>query len=49
VIHADFVPSVSVKDGKAAFRRTLSLRANLRFGRSDDHAEGAGTVTIVKN
>ena len=47
VIFTDFAPVVSVKDGKATVKRILSIRANLWFDRSDNHAEGVGTVKLM--
>ncbi len=47
VIYADFAPVVSVKDGKTTLKRGLSVRANLWFDHSNDHAEGVGSVRIM--
>ena len=47
VIHADFVPIVSMKAGKATVKRAISLRANLWFDRLNEHAEGAGTALVL--
>ena len=47
VIYADFAPVVSVKEGKATLKRTLSIRINLWFDRSDDHLEGVGTAKVL--
>ena len=48
VIYADFAPVVSVKDDKATLKKTLSIRANLWFDRSNDHAEGVGSAKLVE-
>ena len=47
VIYADFAPVVSVKEGKSTLKRTLSIRTNLWFDRSDDHLEGVGTAKVL--
>ena len=47
-IIADFAPVVSVKDGNATLKKTLSIRANLWFDRSNDHAEGVGSAKLVE-
>ena len=47
VIHADFAPVVSIKDGKTTLKCALSVRANLWFDRSNEHAEGVGTVKLM--
>jgi hypothetical protein len=47
-IIADFAPVVSVKVGKATFKYALSIRANLWFDRSNEHAEGVGTARLVE-
>ena len=47
VIYADFAPVVSVKEGKTTLKRVLSVRANLWFDRSNDHAEGVGSARIM--
>ena len=48
VIFADFAPVVSVKDGRTSAKCVLSLRTNLWFDRSNNHAEGIGTARLVK-
>ena len=48
VIHADFAPIVSVKDGKTTLKRALSIQANLWSDRSNDHLEGVGAAKIIK-
>ena len=48
VIYADFAPVLSVKDDKATLKKTLSIRANLWFDRSNDHAEGVGSAKLVE-
>ena len=48
VILADFAPVVSIKDAKATLKKALSIRANLWFDRSNDHAEGVGSAKLVE-
>lgn len=47
-ICADFVPVISMKEDKVTVKRALSIRLNLWFDRSDEHAEGVGSARFVK-
>ena len=47
VIFADFVPVVSVPQGKAKVKMALSIRTHLWFDRSNDHWEGIGSAVFV--
>ena len=48
VIFADFAPVVSVKGGRTSTKCVLSLRTNLWFDRSNNHADGIGTARLVR-
>ena len=47
VIYADFAPVISVKEGSVTVKRVLSIRTNLWFDLSNDHAEGIGSIKLV--
>ncbi len=48
VIYADFAPVVSLKEGKTTVKKVLSIRSNLWFDRSNDHAEGVGSAVLLR-
>lgn len=48
VIYAGFAPVVSVKEGTKTVKRTLSLKLNLWFDRSNDHQNGVGSACLMQ-
>ena len=48
VIFADFAPVVLLKEGKTTIKKVLSIRSNLWFDRSNDHAEGVGSALLLR-